>query len=205
MLPNPVRYATLATLTLAAMVSFASVSNLQLTFEVENIDLAAGETPMLTKLTPNPEAYAKAQRAQGAAFRNTIEAMRWPRVVVLFLLSSASAMVLIATIRLRWPGGMPRLAVLQLLSRASLGSAVLRVLDGAQQLVIVQASADAYERTLTEQHVDVPSSLNFLFSAGSVVMTVVVTGLFVAASSYFRSERLQQTIALVDRNSQNAE
>lgn len=207
MLPNPVRYATLATLALGALVSFGAISNLRLAFSAEELDVTAAETPLFNKLTPNPEAYSAAQRAQAVAMRNAIEGMRWPRVAVLFLLSGAAAMVFVSALRLRWPAGTPRAGVSVLLSRAAVVTAVLRTLEGAQELVIVRAAVTAYERALAAQHVDLAQAgpTMAIVSAASVVTTATVTGLFLAASSYFRSERIQQTFVLIDRNTPEEE
>lgn len=207
MLPTGLRYATLATLAVGAIVSFGAVSNLRLALSAEALDITAAETPLLNGLTPNPEAYARAQRAQGAALRNTIEAMRWPRIGVLFVLAAASAMVFVSAMRLRWPAGTTRAGVTVLMARAALVTGIVRVLEGAQDLVIVQAAVTAYERVLIEQHVELPGgpSMKTLFSVGSVVTTLAVTALFLAASRYFQSARVQQTFALVDRNTPEQE
>ncbi len=202
MLPNPLRYATLATLTLGAMVSCGSVQGMRLAFGTDEMDVTAGETPFFNKFTPNPEAYAAAQRAQGVAIRNSIEGMRWPRAAILFVLSGAAAMVFVSAMRLRWPSGVQRVGLARLLSNAALVAAVLRTLDGAQELVIVRAAVAAYEKTLAEHHVDLAGAgaTMAVFSGASVVTTVVVTALFVVASNYFKSERIVQTFELIDRN-----
>lgn len=207
MLPNPLRYATLATLALGAIVSFGAIQGMRLAFVAEEMDVSAGETPFFNKLTPNPEAYAAAQRAQGVAIRNSIENMRWPRIVVLFALSSAAALVFVSALRLRWPSGVQRSNLARLLSRAALVTAVVRTLDGAQELVIVRAAVAAYEKALKEHQVDLSDAgaTTIVFSGASIVTTIVVTGLFLAVSSYYRSERIQQTFQLIDRNTPEEE
>jgi len=206
-LPNPLRYVTLATIALGAMVSCGSVQGMRLAFTAEEMDVSAGETPFFNKFTPNPEAYAAAQRAQGVAIRNSIEGMRWPRVAVLFVLSGAAAMVFVSALRLRWPSGIQRAALARLLSNAALVSAVVRTIDGAQELVIVRAAVAAYEKALTERQVDLSEAgaTMAVFSGASVVTTVAVTGLLIAASNYFRSERVAQTFELIDRNTPEEE
>jgi hypothetical protein len=206
-LPNPLRYATLATIALGAIVSFGSIQGMRLAFVVDELNVSDGETPFFNKLTPNPEAYSAAQRAQGVAIRGAIEGMRWPRVAILFGLSSATALVFVAALRLRWPSGLHRAGLAMLLSRAATGAAVLRTLDGAQELVIVRAAVAGYEKALREHQVDLADSGATLtiFSFGSVVTTLVVVGLFLAASSYFKSERIQQTFLLLDRNTPEEE
>ncbi len=207
MLPTPLRYATLATVALGAIVSFGSIQGMRLAFVAEEMDVSAGETPFFNKLTPNPEAYAAAQRAQGIAIRNSIESMRWPRIAVLFGLSAATALVFVSALRLRWPSGIQRSGLALLLSRAAVGAAVFRTLDGAQELVMVRAAVSAYEKALKEHHVDLgeAEATMTIFSAGSVMTTMVVIGLFLLASNYFRSERIQQTFELIDRNTPEEE
>lgn len=207
MLPNPLRYATLATLTLGAMVSCGSVQGMRLAFVADEMDVSAGETPLLNKLTPNPVAYAAAQRAQGIAIRNSIEGMRWPRAAILFVLSGAAALVFVSALRLRWPSGVQRVGLAKLLSNAAMVAAVLRTLDGAQDLVIVRAAVAAYEKALLEHHVDPgeAGATMAVFSGASVLTTVVVTALFVVASNYFKSERIVQTFELIDRNAPEEE
>jgi hypothetical protein len=201
-LPTPLRRVTLATLALGALVSFGAVQGLRLAFFADELDSSAGETPFLNRLTPNPEAFSAAQRAQGVAMRSALTGMRWPRIVILFGLSSAAAMVFVSAMRLRWPGGVRRMGVALLLGRAAVVTAVLRTLDGAQELVVVRASVAAYERALVERSVELANAgaTMTLFSGASVVTTAVVTGLFLLASSYFRSERVLQTLELLDRD-----
>ncbi|MCU0696438.1 MAG: hypothetical protein MUC96_07910 [Myxococcaceae bacterium] len=191
----------MATLALGVMVSFGAVQGMRLAFFADEIDSSAGETPFLNKLTPNPEAFSAAQRAQGAAMRSAIAGMRWPRVAILFGLSSAAAMVFVSALRLRWPSGVRRLGVAQLLGRSAVVAAVLRTLDGAQELVIVRASVAAYEKELASRGVELANAgaTMPIFSGASVVTTALVTGLFLVASNYFRSERILQTFELLDR------
>jgi hypothetical protein len=201
-LPNPLRYATLATLTLGVMVSFGAIQGMRLAFFAEELESSAGETPLLNKLTPNPEAFSAAQRAQGAAMRSAITGMRWPRVAILFGLSSAAALVFVSALRLRWPSGVRRTGLASLLGRAAVVAAVLRTLDGAQDLVIVRASVEAYEKVLLEKGVALANAgaTMPLFSGASIVTTALITGLFLLAANYFRSERILQTFELLDRN-----
>jgi len=206
-LPNPLRYATLATLALGAIVSFGAVNNLRLAISIEEFDVSLAESPTLNKLTPNPVAWGVAQRAQAVAFRNAIEGMRWPRVLVLLALSSTAAAVFVSALRLRWPAGIVRARLALFLSRAALVAAVTRTLDGAQELVIVRAAARAFEKSLLEQQVDpqlAGPSLE-VFTGASIVTTVAVVALFVVVSNYFRSERIQQTFELIDRNTVDEE
>lgn len=207
MLPNPVRYATLATLALGAIVSFGGLQGIGRALTVAEMDVSAGETPFLNKLTPNPEAFAAAQRAQAVAFRNSVENMRWPRVAVLFGLSAAASLVFVSALRLRWPSGVQRSNLAKLVSRAAIAAAVLRTLDGAQELVIVRAVANAWDKTLAQHQVEAADAgvTTGVLSAASVGTTVVVTGLFVLAANYFRSERIQQTFVLLDRNTPEEE
>lgn len=206
MLPTPLRYATLATLALGAIVSFGSVQGLRLAFVAEELDVSAGETPFFNQFTPNPAAFAAAQRAQGVAIRNALEGMRWPRVAVLFGLSSAAALVFVSAVRLRWPSGVHRGGLSTLLARAAVGAAVLRTIDGAQELVIVRAAVAAYERALSEHQLAAGAeATRAVFSAASVATTLAVTGLFLAASNYFGSERVQQTFALLDKDAAEEE
>jgi len=84
---------------------------------------------------------------------------------------------------------------------------VVRTIDGAQELVIVRAAVAAYEKALTERQVDLSEAgaTMAVFSGASVVTTVAVTGLLIAASNYFRSERVAQTFELIDRNTPEEE
>jgi hypothetical protein len=200
-LPTPLRYATLATLTLGVLVSFGAVQGMRMAVFADELDSSAGETPFLNTLTPNPEAFSAAQRAQGAAMRSTISGMRWPRAGILFGLSAAAAMVFVSALRLRWPSGVRRHGVAQLLGRSAVVAAVLRTLDGAQELVIVRASVAAYEKVLVDRSVELANAgaTMTLFSGASVVTTALVTSLFLLAANYFRSERILQTFELLDR------
>jgi hypothetical protein len=128
--------------------------------------------------------------------------MRWPRVAILFGLSSAAALVFVSALRLRWPSGVRRTGLASLLGRAAVVAAVLRTLDGAQDLVIVRASVEAYEKVLLEKGVALANAgaTMPLFSGASIVTTALITGLFLLAANYFRSERILQTFELLDRN-----
>jgi heme O synthase-like polyprenyltransferase len=189
------------TIALSALVSFGSVQGMRLTFFAAELDARVAETPWLNSLTVNPEAFAAAQRAHLAATRSALVSMRWPRVIVLFLLSSAAGVVLATALRLRWPSGIPRVVATTLLGRAALVAAIIRTLDGAQDLVIARAGAAAYEKTLADNHIagaEFGASL-LLFSIFSIINTIAVAGLFIAARNYFRSDRVLQTFALLDR------
>lgn len=207
MLPNPVRYATMAALALGAIVSFGAVSNLMMTISIEEFDVSRAETPTLNKLQLNPAAWGTAQRAQAVAYRNAIEGMRWPRAGTLLGLASAAALVFVSALRLRWPTGVGRARLSTLLARAAVATAIFRTLEGAEELVIVRAAGAAFERSLVEQGVDpalAGSNLGVL-TALSVLTTAAVVGMFLGAASYFTSVRIQQTFELIDRNTVDEE
>ena len=105
--------------------------------------------------------------------------------------------VFVTSLQIRWSLEAPASALARRLGVAALVSAVLRTLDGAQQLVIVRRAAEANGRALlgsgSPDAETVASVTRALVSVVSVGWTLLIVALFVALGTYFRSPKVLTT------------
>ena len=134
-----------------------------------------------------------------------LEHMREPRMVVLFTLALACSLTFVASTRLLRPAGLPREGVRRILVWGLVVAAALRTINGAQDTVLDQGTADIMRGSLA-----LPEGLShssaeevrrlvgpaiFLFT---ILRTVLVVGPFLFLSQYFRSPGLKEWVARAD-------
>jgi hypothetical protein len=200
-LPAPLRNRALLCVILGAMCGFSSVSEATAMARLSELK---EQTREMTSLF-DPEVNEKVALAQTAA----LEGMRMPRAFVLGALAIACALMFIAAARLMRPGGLPRSSVRALLVHSALAAAVLRTLDGAQMTVVVQRMGAAAVKAMAnaEPLVNNPeqAAVASLFGPGimifSIGYTALMAGTFLLMSMYFRSEKVKQILAFVDKQS----
>lgn len=191
------RVALLAAMGLGMMVSASSAQEAAVAMSVESItprELALG--PFSSVLTLS-RAQQEALKAQERATLSAIESMATPRALVLGFLAASTLVVFIAALQLRLTLDAPSLVLARRLGLAALASAVLRTMDGAQQLVIVRRAAEASGRALlgaggadTEAAIAMTQTLVSIVSVG---WTAFVVALFVVLGSYLRSPKVLST------------
>jgi hypothetical protein len=117
--------------------------------------------------------------------------MATPRALILSLLALGGLLVFLGAAQIRWSTETPAVGLADRLAWAATGAAVLRTLDGAQELVIVRRAAEASARALEKLNVPDAAAAGelsrVLVSAVSVGWTAVVVGLLLTLGAYFRS------------------
>jgi len=204
-LPALLRFATLAALGLGALVCWAASAEVGMTLmatsqeDQERPTLAAN--PM-TPFMPDPETAAAAQKAMADAQVSALESMRGARLLVLMLLSTASALVFVQALRLNWPSGMPRSGLARMLGASAIGVGILRTMDGAQQLAVARRAGAAFDKVMATTRVEaahMPEGLGTMsLSVFTVGVTLVMTATFVFLGLYFRSPKVAEVLAGAD-------
>jgi len=138
------------------------------------------------------------QRASGFAWLEKLETMKGARGVILALLAMLSSIVFVAAGRLLRGDVLPREGIRRTLAGALFVAAVLRTIDGAQTASMNQHVAKATAPLLEMT----PEQVEAVVVGASGVWTLLVAGVLVLLSQYFRSEKVKQVVALQDRQIQ---
>ncbi len=199
--PYPVlfRVALLAAITAGALQSFAAAQGVGL------VAMASDAPPApevnlgwLAQLTPYAREQEEAVKASYRARLNAINDLGRSRVIILLGLSAATSMLFLGALFLRWSSAAPAATFARMLGRSAIVSALLRTIDGAQDLVIARRSAEAMERALRAANVPdeyvSAGHATTLLSAVSVGWTFAVVGVFVLLGTYFRSAAVRSLL-----------
>jgi hypothetical protein len=160
------------------------------------------EIPALFSSNPLVPAEALAQAEQVA--RASMFGMRSSRIAVLTLLFIACSVTFLTVLRLWRPLGLPRGGILKVASSAALASALLRVVDGAQDAVIFRRFSSALAvaiSTGTTPAVTDPEVARIaadLQVALHVTWTLAVASAFLVLSQYFRSQSARKLFTAGD-------
>ncbi len=137
-----------------------------------------------------------------------LEHMREPRMVVLFALALACSLTFVASTRLLRPAGLPREGVRRILVWGLVAAAALRTINGAQDTVLDQGTAEVMRQGLVLPEGLSPSSaeevrrlLGPAVFAFTILRTVLVVGPFLLLSQYFRSAGVKEWVAREDARS----
>lgn len=135
---------------------------------------------------------------------SALEPMRDTRTALLGSLAVACAFVFVSAARMLRPGGMPREGMRRLLSGSAIAAAILRTIDGAQWMVVVDHMGAALVKGPFPSWQD-PTSIELIqrfgpamLAAGYIGMTAFIAGAFVLLGQYFRSERVRQVVTAQD-------
>lgn len=198
-LPQLMRVAMTAALTLTALEVCQSASELSMVLNANELEMAEPALPDV--LSAKDKAAAReANLAVFASVKSNLESMRGSRALILIGLLGAATLAFLAALRMRWPNGLSRAASARLLGRSALAAGFFRTLDGAQSLVIARRSADAAIKAVEKlPAVDMPiATLMTLPAVLNVGLTCLVVGLFLVIGHYFRSERVQAMFVALD-------
>ncbi len=137
-----------------------------------------------------------------------LEHMREPRMVVLFALALACSLSLVASSRLLRPAGLPREGVRRILVWGLVVAAALRTVNGAQDTVLDQGTANVMRASLTLPPGLAPATaeevrrlLGPAILLFTILRTALVVGPFLFLSQYFRSARVKEWVARQDGRS----
>lgn len=135
---------------------------------------------------------------------SALEPMREPRIFLLATLAVVCAFVFVAGARILRPGGLPREGMRRLLGGAAIFAAILRTIEGAQWMVVVDHMASALVKGPFPAWQD-PATIEVIqrfaptfLAAGYIGMTAVIAGGFILLGQYFRSERVRQVVTAQD-------
>ena len=188
-MPASFRWVTLAAVILGFQVAFVSV------LEIED----ARHPEQIANPDSGSTTDAEAFKALSAGHRGALVQLKPWRVVTLVGLAGAGGIIYFLGMRLRMRARNAQRTAIWL-SRAMVGAAVLRMLDGAQLLVIARDSADNVARVALEQPelgakmMFTPLYYRLALMGGTALMSGLMVTAFVALSSYFRSERLRASL-----------
>lgn len=195
--PPLLRLFLLVAVGLGVMVSISAAQEAATVMSIETIaphDFSLGPLKGLISLSKEQEAALKAQER---ATLSAIESMAPARTLVLGLLAASAMVVFLTSLQIRWSAEAPPAKLAKRLGVAALASAVLRTLDGAQQLVIVRRAAEANGRALVVSGVADAEALGAvtraLVSIVSVGWTALIVAVFVVLGTYFRSAKVLTT------------
>ena len=192
--PPYFRQVVLAAVVLGMLVSVSSAQESALAMSVESLHPPDISEIPFRGLLPFTKEQEAAFKAQERAKLSAMESMATPRAIVLVLLSTMSVIVLVSSLQIRWHEGPPPVGLAKRLGLAAILSAVLRTMDGAQQLVIVRRAAEASGKALIDSGATdaqaIAALTRTLGSLVSIGWTVLMVGLFLAIASYFRSRKV---------------
>ncbi len=192
-LPIRIRNGAVACMLLSAGVGFFSASEALNLAQVSELR----EGPLFR--IPTLKDSAEVERVMIRALRP----MRAFRAGTLSALSVACAFCFVSAGRLLYPRGLSRENMRRLLGTSLLIAAVLRTVDGAQWAVVMHRVAKEAAPQLLQGALDNPAGVDLeakqlmpaVFSAVSVVQTVIVVGAFTLLAHYFRLQRVKEGIA----------
>ncbi|MFN0063904.1 MAG: hypothetical protein ACKVPX_15465 [Myxococcaceae bacterium] len=194
-LPRRLRTAALLAMVLGAWVGVFGAMEAMASAQVNR-----QTPPSATFFGPQTEVFEKVFRS----YERALAPGRPFRVLVLFCLATACAMVTVSAARLLWPRGIPREAMRRVLSTSALAAAVCRTLEGAHSaaaarrmgvemadLLAQNMGAPSDPAELVRYKAAVPS----MFVASNVGLTLLMAGMFVMLGQYFRSSRVRAQMA----------
>jgi hypothetical protein len=196
-LPRGIRIAAVLSLILAGMTGMASLT----------------EASRLTEFSEYKEAMLDNAGRFGDRESNehllhaqfsALEPMREPRIFLLATLAVVCAFVFVAAARMLRPGGLPREGMRRLLGGAAILAAILRTIEGAQWMVVVDHMSSALVKGPFPAWQDaatielIQRFAPTVLAAGYIGMTAVIAGGFILLGQYFRSERVRQVVTAQD-------
>lgn len=201
-LPGPLRFALLALVTVGALVSFGAARDVSMVLTINSPAPVEGSEAALPGLGLSPQAQRAVWLAMVSGLRGAVASMTGSRVVIAMLLSSAASLVFVLALRLRWTTMGVRTPLAVLLGRVAVAAAVLRTLDGAQQLAIARTTAEEVSKALQREAVPEAQAVGELvvaaYSAVSIGWTVAVVALFLGLGRYVASDRAREAFARAD-------
>ena len=145
----------------------------------------------------SPLAQRNLMLAASSGYQSALSAMMPWRAITSALLAAAAGLVFIMAMRMRVsPEG--RAGAAFWLGRAALASAVMRSIDGAENLVIVRTMMDQVSKAIVVEGVAEAAAAGAVGSVLGSVMTggwtLVMVAAFVTLGNYFRSESLRTAL-----------
>jgi len=135
-----------------------------------------------------------------------LEPMREPRSLILGSLAVTCAFAFVAAARMLRPAGLPREGMRRLLGGAAIIAAFLRIIDGAQWLVVVKranaATVDAMILPIKDMQDPAADFVRQIVPhippLLALAHTFFIAGAFVVIGRYFHSDRLREAVTAQD-------
>jgi hypothetical protein len=198
-LPAPVRHRAGVALVLAGMVMFGACGELL-------GDSGKGQYREVGNLYAEP--FKSAVLAYGEAYAASLEGMRGLRtasalaLLVVGVLTFGAAVSLLRPPQLAPPDGLQRQGPRATLGYAALAMSALQAISGALDTVLAQRAGHAAAAVMAKapEMASLPPQLFEWVTTGSAIAgTALMGGAFLWLSTYFRSEKVEQIVALQDR------
>ena len=196
-LPRSYRWALVAAVVLGFQVSLAAAFDVQAALNYAEPPPMGGSEAAFPGLGLSPIAQRQLVLAAASGHQSALEAMLPWRTATSLLLAVASGLVFILGMRLR-VSQESRVNTAHQLGAVALASAVLRSIDGAENLVIMRTMMGEVGKAILQEGVAdanvVASVATSVFSVASVAWTLVVVAGFMTLGNYFRSETLRAAL-----------
>lgn len=153
----------------------------------------------------DPDVIERMERVVHAQ-TSALEPMREPRSLILGALAITCALAFVAAGRMLRPAGLPREGMRRLLGGAAIIAALLRIIDGAQWLVVVKranaATVEAMILPLKDLQSPVADLMRQLIPhippTLALAHTFFIAGAFVVIGRYFHSDRVREAVTAQD-------
>ena len=200
-IPRGLRFASILSLVLAAFTGWAALTEAtRLAHFYETRELHLEQAPLVSLGDPAVD------RRMVESLYSALEPMREPRSLVLGSLAVTCAFAFVAAARMLRPAGLPREGMRRLLGGATIIAALLRIIDGAQWLVVVNranaATVEAMSMPLEKLQSPAADLMRQLIPhippALALAHTFFIAGAFVVIGRYFHSDRVRQAVIAHD-------
>jgi hypothetical protein len=196
-LPTSYRWALVAAVVIGFQVSLAAAFDVQAALNHDEPPPMGGSEAAFPGLGLNPLAQRELVLAAASGHQSALEAMLPWRMGTSLLLALTSGLVFILGMRLR-VSQESRPNVAHQLGTAAIAAAVLRSIDGAENLVIMRTMLAEVGKAIVKEGVAdataVADVATFVFSVSSAAWTLAVVAAFMTMGSYFRSETLRTAL-----------
>jgi hypothetical protein len=200
-LPAGIRRASVVAMIAGALMGILSAHSMAAVLEPVDVDALEKQQPPV--VAGAPAGFSKLPPAFLKSYVRNLEAMRGSRVAILMLLSIAASLLFVSSLRMIRPLGVPREGVRRLLGGAALACAIFSTMDGAQSTAAARRASAAVDRVAAEEAI--ADWLPGMFGAAAVLVwagfTLIVAGSFTVLWMYFKSPRVQEQVAELEKTS----
>lgn len=194
-LPRSYRWALVAAVVFGFQVAFSSAFDVQTALSLDEPPAMEGKEAGFPGLGLSPLAQRQVWLASVSGEKSALQAMLPWRLATSALLALSAGLVFFLAMRLRVSPEV-RATIALHLSRASLAAAVLRSIDGAENLVVARTIADETGKVFVREGLSAAdvSMMTAGFSLASGMWTLMMVAGFVTLGNYFRSETLRTAL-----------
>ena len=197
-LPRSYRWVLVVALVMGFQVSFSAGFDFLEALNHDEPPQMVGSESAWPGLGLSPVAQRRVWLARVGGAKSALEGMLPWRLATSSTLAVFAGLVFLMAMRLRIaPEGRAQIA--EHLGRAALGAAVLRSIDGAENLAMARTIAAEMGKVLVSEAVPdaglTASMITTAVSVASGAWTLMIVAVFVTLGNYFRSETLRDALA----------